>query len=485
MPRSANASNLQQRSGTVSDINSHIFNVNLNTASQPIKSHFDDSRRTSLDAGTSQATPNVYQKIMLALSLSMIHALSKEKQFLQIGVSHCLDTRTVGIGTFDFLESPPLSKGSSRIACDARWLPNGSLQCIISQSVVTKLYTLTDALSKNLGPSLRIGDLIILSPSGLVGQYHGLEKALKDHSSYRSIVNLKGRTIAHLNRVGMSIPQNSKWICVLLSDADRDENNEMISTETNTEMSLWPAHLCLCKASDHMTEECKDDPPLDPNQTASDPLERAEAWFLGRSARTKAIETRRQEEIAEAERARAVERVDEENVVVDHDLQISQQATPRDVSGIYPTPPDGIPSTTHDMSASHNPQSSETNDEVIAVTMGEGIAQVYAENSNDGLFEEMDIDMFATNGLTEDDFNFFDDANASGRNDQAFHGEHLMLDEPVEATTGLSPLAEFSSPILPQSHDGGMSPLTKIEGQDDIHRILGNPKVPRTLVTAR
>ena len=454
-PRPANASVVQQRSAAVGDINSHVFSANA--ALQPVKIQLDDSKKTFPDAGPVQDVPNVYQKITQALSLSMIYALSKNVHFLQIGLSHCVDARTVGVNALEFLESVSVIKESTTIACDARWLPNGSLQCVLSQITSARLYTLFDVLYRKLGFSLEMGDSIILSPSGLIGQYYGKEN---DHPPNYSSTN-KTQIIAWLKRIGLSVPQNLKWVHVLFPITGQYENNEIVSTETNVARSLWPAHLCLCKDS----QRARISESLDPEEVALDPLERAQSWFRGKSARAEAIEKGKQKE-AEAEEARDQEGIDEEDTAADYVHQMSQQATPRDVSGIYPTPPDGVPSTSHDPSTSNNHQSTGASD---AVTVNEMAAQDYGENANDELFGEMDIEMFATNGLTEDDFNFFDDANASGRNDQMFEGNPLM---PSEADDDFSPLAEFSSPIFSQSQDTSVK--AKTEPEDDLRQPAGN-----------
>jgi len=79
------------------------------------------------------------------------------------------------------------------------------------------------------------------------------------------------------------------------------------------------------------------------------------------------------------------------------------------------------------------------------------------ETGNDELFGEMDIDMFASNGLTEDDFNFFDEPDANGKTDPVYRGDHFGLGETVEATTAVSPPIEFSSPSHEEDHHGDIS----------------------------
>ena len=391
----------------------------------------------------------------------MIYFLAKENQLLQIGTSIGVKACTTGDSVFDNLHSD--ATGSNTINCNVQWLPSGSLLFSFCENTMLRLSTLDDSFFED-GSScaLEIGEAILLSPSGIVGQYQGTEKTPKSHPSYHSKLAAKNWISSQLMRKGLSMPQHTQWIHVLLdADVDRNENKEIISDVVTTGLNLWPAHLCLYKAAPALLDD------LDLGDQDTDPLERAQSWFLGKDARAEAIETRRRKDVAEAERVKEVKKIDDASVLTDHQHQnqntIGQEITPRDVSGIYPTPPDGLPSAAHDPSMSNDPQSSVIDEKA----MDEQINRTYEENASDELFGEMDIDMFTTHGLTEDDFSFFDDPNAASRNNAAFGNDGFALGQ--EAAVADSPLVETSNSGSQQGPNTSTSPLSLEPGGNTSH----------------
>jgi len=442
VPKSTNTSKFwQQFGGGVGEPNTQAFNANTNASARP--------SMTSL----------IYQKLMLALSQSMVYTLSKERWFLQIGASICLDARTLGDNSFEALQAGAAAKGSSTISCDFRWLSSGSLLLFLSRNTGRRLCTISHALPRTSESSvLKAGELIILSPSGTVGQYYGVEGAARNHFMHRSIEATKTVVYNWLVRTGTAMPQNLQWVFVRLGvDDDQDVSKESTRNLMDARLSLWPAHLCLCKDSGFPAELSKDEDLIGTSNGTIDPLDKAQSWFLGKGTRVEALETRRRKDLAEIEEAKQVEGNGAEDRSPLYQHQNSQNVTPRDVSGIYPTPPDGLPSGLHDPSTNIESQSSGVDDEMSATPTAERMSGPLEETGNDELFGEMDIDMFASNGLTEDDFNFFDEPDANGKTDPVYRGDHFGLGETVGATTAVSPPIEFSSPSHEEDHHGDIS----------------------------
>ena len=410
------------------------------------------------------ALPIIYRNLKRALCNSMIYGLSKGRFFLQIGSSTCIDARTLGGTIFDFLEFSPATRGSTAVAFNARWLASGSLLFFIYRNTVARLCTLAHALSiPQKSSPLKLGDRVLLSPSGMIGRYQGVEGTQRLYLQHNSIAATKAWVSAWLMRRGVTMPQHLKWVYLLVT-TDNDHQDELRGSNTDqlkAGLNLWPAHLCLCRDTVDTATRLPEQNLIRPLNSAFDPVERAESWFRAKGARLEALEINRQKDLAKSELTRQLEHTDNEEGLQESQQRFSQEVTPRDVSGIYPTPPDGLPMTTYDTSAPNDLQPSVLDSEMHATTMDEDINPSYEENGDDDLFGEVDIDMFATNGLTEDDFNFFDEPRGHGHASTAFRSESFPSEDPVAAATVALPSDRTPNPVLRESQDHGANTLLK------------------------
>ena len=197
-------------------------------------------------------------------------------------------------------------------------------------------------------------------------------------------------------------------------------------------VSLWPAELCFCE--DSMALLSSDEPFKTPLPDGSDdPLQQAESWFLGKSTRVEALRVKMMEEKQEAQALKDVEDTDDEDALSSFEVPLDQGVTPQDVSGIYPTPPDGLPPALLGPSSTNNVRSGDYDDgekdlQPIEETRGDTDGQ-----ENEDLFGDMDIDMFASNGLTEADFSFFDEPGMVDE-DLRETGQVMAQDDTIETT---------------------------------------------------
>ena len=270
--------------------------------------------------------------------------------------------------------------------------------------------------------------------------------------------------IAMLRFYGVSVPGDVQWLAVRVSLQYRDTNEE--TAEDTSELVLWPASLCVIGEADSLEEEADNSWAWDDGDSkASDPLAEAEAWYLGKDARQELLDARERQKELEAQK-KASPHFDVKDSLgnelpVTHKFLDAQTA-----SGIYPTPPDGQPfhagtvTTTGELDSTKPVEEANT---VLFRTITDGdpmqIDSTFAQteelvaHSNDDdamdeddMFGAMNTGMFTATGLTEDDFNFFD--------------EH---DESIQAEP---------SPALAASIEAGVSPnipgskLNKADGED-------------------
>ena len=441
------------------------------------------SKKSLASVGQGYTLTDIYPRILAAISHTLSYPLSKAKNLLLVGSCTYVDVRTLGDHAYEHLEMSLATAGTATVSCSIRWLSSGILLFALSEDTVPRLSTIPHVLLSSQGSSaVPLGGSLLLSPSGVVGQYHGIENTPKSHPLYRTRAEMKSSVSSALILRGISMPAKPQWALVLLEAGKNWRESKGENPLKNFRMTLWPAHLCLCKEVQTIVGNWKiAAAPGSAPSSGDDPLERAQKWFLGKPERMEALEARRLKDMAEAQRTKEAADMEDEDTVSDFEPQMDRDLTPRDGSGIYPTPPDGLPSTAHDSSMNNEPHFNGHHDEANGGIASEGIHQPYEEQRNDDMFEEMDIDLFATNGLTEDDFNFFDEPSLRGEDghDNAavtFPSELFTFADPVIAPTSILPLDEQPSPILEEASDDAPQNLSSevgnVVGKSGMHTFL-------------
>lgn len=435
------AANAPFRPGSsIGDINRQTFSLNTRPDVWPQASSLEDSEKSLAIVAEDYTTRSIYPRVVAALTHTLSYNLSKDKGRLLLGSCVYVDEHTLGDHVYDLIEPGLAAARTAIISCWVRWLGSGTLLFTLSKSTAPQLYTLSHLLFKDEGSdAIPSGSPMLLSPSGASGQYYGIEDTPKSHPLYRTISELKSAVVARLKLRGIAMPADPQWVLLRI---DRGQPGDQGDVASNCPALMpWPVHLCLSEYVQSFAE--------DPETTAfpdatvenpMDPLGRAQHWFLGKTARLEALEFRRQNELKEARQRKEAAEMDDEDVGSEYEPQIERNVTPRDPSGIYPTPPDGLPSIIRDSSISNEVFSDGIDDGIIGGSASDQMDQPYKDQRADDLFEEMDIDLFATNGLTEDDFNFFDEPSP---------GNDLSVNDDAAAVLPFSHCGSLGEPSPP------------------------------------
>ena len=345
---------------------------------------------------------------------------------------------------------------------DVFWVSSGTLVVTIYTLVKLDIRCLDEVATDDEQRSL-VGKCVRVAPSGNLVQIASFDDhndaATEDVSQRlqrkkpriapleQLLERWKSTVERWLGRKGYALSgleKRSSWVRIRTSPGSQATLPSPAPFSSSGEL-LWPRALCFYYR--HLPERTTrlatepafghGDKALEWFETAistgfKDPVEAAQQWFLGKLERDKLTEARRRAKKAEEDAAR----IKEEN----HGLFPSSPLNVRPgtygdlqaVSGVYPTPPDGIlPGTA--FSSGDTPSVSGVATNIILAPGGTNPAinisapqdtqhqqpptspelpltleQYNADGDNDDLFEDMDEDQYEGNGITEDDFNFFD-----------------------------------------------------------------------------
>ncbi|KAF1850230.1 uncharacterized protein K460DRAFT_400299 [Cucurbitaria berberidis CBS 394.84] len=282
---------------------------------------------------------------------------------------------------------------------------------------------------------------------------HRSRKRPRVSSLEQSIEKWKSTVKRWLGWRGYSLPnleKPSSWIRIRTTQMTQPAVSSPSPFNSGRDI-LWPRGLCFlympepvgttATESDGVsTSEHGDSPSRwfeTPDSTGfRDPLDVAQQWFLGKPDREKILEVRQKAKKAEEEATRQKE---------DHaNLYASSPLNPRTgaygdlqaVSGVYPTPPDGVAPGTG-VSYSDTPSvsgatsnvilASGANNPVINISAPQDNAHIDGQqlsltspvlpsasdnfntsSGNDDLFEDMEEDGYGGDGVNDADFDFFD-----------------------------------------------------------------------------
>ena len=456
------ARSAQPTATAIEELNTQAYSTN---ASANAQSSTSERNHRAGKATQDHSVSEVYSNLTFAVSCSLAHSLGKKSGWLQLGPNACIDVRTLGDDPFNNSELHSSSAATRRLSFDVKWLSSGTMLISFFQVRLPRLKMVSQMLLRDTQPSgLAIGSPLLLSPSGITCHYRGIEGSRKSNLQRKSVVEMKASVLSHLSHQGLRPLQEMMWVHVQ-TDPEQD-------ISANAQVSLWPADLCLCK--DLKAPASSEDGELSNTplpDSSADPLEEAESWFLGKSARLEALRVRELEETQKAQAPKDVEDTDDEDTLSPFEISVDQGITPQDVSGIYPTPPDGLPPALLVSSNPNNVRSGDYDDEEKELqpnedTRGDGDGQ-----ANDDLFGDMDIDMFASNGLTEADFSFFDEPGMIDEDLQET-GQVMALDDTNETTD--QPMTHDGQGMTSTPNRGGESGSdSNDEDQRDVNEMQG------------
>ena len=471
------ARSTQPNPKVIEESNTHAYSSNVSSSIQSSISQPSQKTGETWEAGQDHSVFEVYPKFICAVSSSLSHRLGKERQWIQAGPSSCIDARTLGDDHLDMLELHSYIATTINLFFDVKWLSSGTIIISFFQVQLPKYTRMSTMLSRNnRSTGVAVGSPLLLSPSGVKCQYLGTEDLLKSEVQRKTAAKVKASTLSRLAHQGIRSVQDVSWIQV------RQERHSKASD--GQPVSLWPADLCFCE--DLMTPfSCDNAESLNLSivDASIDPLQAAESWFLGKSAREEALRARAQEENGGASVPKDVEETDDEDILSPFEIPIDQGITPQDVSGIYPTPPDGLPSALLGPSHPNILQSGDYDDEEKGEQLGDEARGDHQEQEDDDLFGDIDIDMFASNGLTEADISFFDDPDMIDENLRET-GPVMALDYADETTN--HPVAFDGHGLKAMPHagvDSGSNRNFSSKDQEDVGTqgtIPGHSTAPST-----
>ncbi len=420
----------------------------------------------------------LYTRIVTAICKSLCRPLVDHEHFLQVGPSTYLEARTLGDRIVEDLRLSWASATTSTLSLDVKWLPTETLLITYSRKPLRTLSRTTHLLAHS-EKKLSRGTPLLLSPSGIIARFCGIEDVSKKDQLSHSKKDIEFAVTSRLAQSGIVVPRGTQWLRVLIEHTSCEDGRQVAAYPELPVLTLWPAHFCLCE--DAMAAEENQESGISTSSGddgTMDALATVETWYLGKAARTTALETRRQKLELEVQQIEVSHDSDDEDALSDPGLEMGHYYTaPQDVSGIYPTPPDGIPTNPIYSSPNNNPLSAGLENGENRGATPSAICRPFDEQGNEDLFGEMDIDMFATNGLTEADFSFFDEPNhveMEGEPNRSLAETDLEMNNIPDTAQEVAPARDHISYTMPENEDSHSRPATAAE--DEL--LLGEPGMP-------
>ena len=402
----------------------------------------------------------VYPRFLEAISKSLLSRMAKTGKWLPLGTSSFVGPLTSvnhdsGTVEYEVLHKPLL------YSLHIELLPSGSLVIAGSPDLRYQMCRICDMIeSEPTRFGATIGNDIILAPSGGICSFDremrvkasidiSTPPAQHDELSKNPVLekvkrpDKRASVIHHLIQQGIKVPRGDRWIPLRAERYVNQSGHDIgISNTVKSEYEtiMWPASLCFIR-DDKLVVEDVDVACLRKlsEETSLDPLAYVEAWKKARPAREEAtkaaLERRKKEEELEARLVEEARYLDEQDSRFESNRRVNQYLSTQDASRIYPTPPDGLRSDPLGSSDNHEHQvthaapddSGTLNSGDDEVAKGETRLSAspsfvsstrYNQATDDDLFGEIDTGLFATSGLTDADFSFFDEPSEDDGNDR-------------------------------------------------------------------
>lgn len=389
----------------------------------------------------------VHRAFITSLMSSILYSIVKDGDWLEFGNDSCLRVSEdlTSIMMPDSAGPQELTITVEQLILDVRWSPAGivTLGCRSTRlpgfSQLSKVLDHGSAVDRGFP---EVGDHVFISPFGTHCRVLGTEKqvsgALKADGRDRRF------TKAWLDSRGLGSKADSEWI--YLQVYDQTVSSEVSRDPRDACQIWWPAQLSFIKHAfiDRDTKTAMD---RIVDESFVDPLEKAERWFLGRAGRQQITESRKREsDESKLQGSLSSDLEDNETDEFTDDCvaRTDQYLNAQEASSIYPTPPDGLVFHTQSSIASHDTPGASTSEvhatpAIINGTTGVQISSLdptgiaipggqLTKNESQDLFENMDTGMFDTNGLTEADFNFFDEPDVEEGSVDIIHDDAAVLE---------------------------------------------------------
>ncbi|KAH7069893.1 mediator complex subunit 13 C-terminal-domain-containing protein [Paraphoma chrysanthemicola] len=389
------------------------------------------------------------------------------------------------------------ARSSSDVYADVHWLTSINIHWLSSGTVLVSTYTdqadifqCLDSLDLDSQKSL-VGSCIRLAPNGMLARISSFEDPLEASTEdlVRRVPRKKARVESleqNIERWKVSVERMLKWKGYSVPNLNDKSSWVRIRTAHTTSISmtsppsshsdrdvLWPRALCFTyrsrPTSGAVTESNGPQPLSPPPDDMSwfeaagsigfrDPIDNAQEWYIGKLERDRVIEGRRRSKKAEEDAMRRKEEPAGLYPSSPFNARSGVYGELQAVSGVYPTPPDGIApgtglSTIDTPSVSgaapnvilppggsnpainlsapqDHPQSDEQQHPSTSPLFPTNLDPFQSAGDNDDLFEDAEGDAFGGNGVNEADFDFFDEPDEPSAQDTA------MPDAPGMSQTG-------------------------------------------------
>ncbi|KAL8962072.1 MAG: hypothetical protein Q9193_001476, partial [Seirophora villosa] len=352
---------------------------------------------------------------------------------------------------------------------------------VISLPMLSRLSDVVNRRDTSGAKLVRMGAPIVTSPFASWCAFAGHE----DHHSRSSTVDLQAKelTRALLASCAIHLSSEVEWIRLHLNEGYLDESTPVDDMQMNR--LWWPAHLCFVLHPSNRPESVE---PLQrlAEGTFNDPLVEAEHWFRGHHARKAAIEAKEQE----GKQTQLHERGTSEPGLQspeDDKIAISrteQYLSAQEASGIYPTPPDVLTSqgqglfVNQDSAGVHAAEAKtfRANEDLVMRDSRDAspITRIAGGQSgkeeDQGLFGDLDTDMFNTNVLTEDDFNFFDEPGAAEDYAAVAKDSPALLREDPSRLIEMDAPADVTSPNPSDAQDVQMEYDEPVDQNEELSK---------------
>ena len=363
---------------------------------------------------------SIYNKTMLAISSSLIHRLVKKDRWMLLGDSMCIDLLAMGDESLEQNWLDPWSTTTPAVVFESKWDPTGTVAVFFLVPHIDRLCSITQRIMA-IDQPLQLGSQILLSPSGVSTKYRGM--LTNELSSDGLISVFKARCTINLTHQGLCVSSKSDWVIVEVPPADSEPQNAMLGSKESL-LTIWPAEYAICGVAAKSGQSQNLD--LFESSRIVDPLARVEAWYTGRAARAKTVQIAQKEAESKVQQQSSQQDLSDLDVASEIASPIFREVVPsQDVSGIYPTPPDGLLSQVSETPASNVQQEASPNLANVSQLNDTYNHPSYSNGTNEDLFGDMDMDM-----VGEADFNFFDEPGMENE-----EGPRMMENVPLGLTS--------------------------------------------------
>ena len=406
----------------------------------------------------------VYPNFLEALSRSLLFQIASTGKWLPLGRRSFIGPFVPADHKTDVEEERlyDLPHGLLRFSLCVELLQSGSLIVAASPNSDREIRRVCDVSDRTLGDDgAAVGVDVMLAPSGDIYSYHGEVETRASPKPFSGVVphgraeqtfspeikleaRVKDSLINHLAQQGLKISPSERFIHLRAHDFTSQAGHgigRQLQRKSRPKALLWPVSLCFTEQGNATVQHIDMSRLHKLSQKKSlDPLAHAEAWFRAKFAREEVLKAasdqKQKEKELEARRVEEARHVDEQDSHSESETRVNQYLSTQDASRIYPTPPDALrseplgPSDTNDhqithtgpegKSKSHSGDDEEIPKETGLPTSPGFIAPSahYQQTTDDDLFGELDTGLFATSGLTDADFSFFDEPSDDEGNDE-------------------------------------------------------------------